>query len=62
MLKIFILLGIIVVSLSVFYYFVFRPIQQDKKLDNCLNSMWVLYGNNDELYKTKSESCFKQFR
>lgn len=31
-------------------------------LDSCLDSMWSLYGNNDELYKSKSDNCFKEFK
>lgn len=53
---------LIILSASVIYQFIIRPIQKDKKLDSCLDSMWILYGNNDELYKIKSESCFKEFK
>lgn len=58
----FLILGIIIVSLSLCYYFVFRPIQNDKKLDSCLDSMWSLYGNDDILYKNKAELCFKEYK
>lgn len=53
---------VIILSISAVYQFIIRPIQNDKRLDGCLDSMWSLYGNNDELYKTKSESCFKEFK
>lgn len=58
-----ILIGfVIIVSICLVYQFIIRPIQKDKKLDSCLDSMWSLYGNNDELYKLKSESCYKEFK
>lgn len=57
-----IIVFIIVVSVCFIYQFIIRPIQRDKKLDSCLDSMWILYGNNNELYKTKTESCFKEFK
>lgn len=53
---------LIILSVCAVYQFIIRPIQKDKKLESCLNSMWSLYGNNDELYKSKSESCLKEFK
>ena len=57
-----IIVFVIILSVCAIYQFIIRPIQKDKKLDSCLDSMWSLYGNNDELYKSKSESCFKEFK
>ena len=57
-----IIVFVIILSVCAIYQFIIRPIQKDKKLDICLDSMWSLYGNNDELYKSKSESCFKEFK
>ena len=57
-----IIVFLIILSASAIYQFIIRPIQNDKKLDSCLDSMWGLYGNNDELYKIKSEACCKEFK
>lgn len=57
--KIFVACGI-VISISSFYYLVIRPNMLDKKLDSCLDSMWSLYGNDDDKYKEKSDSCFRE--
>lgn len=57
-----IIVFIIILSVCAIYQFIIRPIQKDRELNGCLNSMWSLYGNNDELYKTKSESCYKEFK
>lgn len=57
-----IIIFVVILSISSIYQFIIRPIQKDKELDNCLDSMWSLYGNDDELYKLKSESCFKEFK
>jgi len=57
-----IIIFVIILSICSVYQFIIRPIQKDKGLDSCLDSMWSLYGNDDELYKTKSESCFKEFK
>ncbi|KKR80591.1 MAG: hypothetical protein UU28_C0036G0005 [Parcubacteria group bacterium GW2011_GWD2_40_9] len=51
-----------ILSICAVYQFIIRPIQKDKKLDVCMDSMWSLYGNNDELYKSKSESCLREFK
>jgi hypothetical protein len=53
---------IIILSVCCIYQFIIRPIQKDRKLDTCLDSMSRLYGNNDELYKTKAEECYKEFK
>jgi len=44
------------------YYFVVRPIQKDKALDSCLKSMWSLYGNQEDVYNTKIQTCYKEFK
>ncbi|MFW0862059.1 MAG: hypothetical protein ACKKL6_00525 [Candidatus Komeilibacteria bacterium] len=41
------------------YYLV--EVRRENKLDSCLDSMWSLYGNDNSLYGTKSELCFKEF-
>ncbi len=53
---------IIILAICSIYQFVVRPMQKDKKLNGCLDSMWRLYGNNDEVYKSKAESCYKEFK
>ncbi len=63
--KILILASIILTlsaSVSLIYYFVARPIQQDIRLDECLDSMWALYGNQDDLYKEKVNLCIKEIK
>ena len=57
-----IIIFIAILSVCAIYQFIVRPIQKDYKLNNCLDSMWSLYGNNDELYKSKTDSCFKEFK
>lgn len=57
-----IIIFVTIISVCAVYQFIIRPIQRDRKLDSCLDSIWILYGNDDELYKTKSESCFKEFK
>lgn len=57
--KIFIVCGI-VISISSFYYLVIRPNMLDKKLDSCLDSMWSLYGSDNDIYREKSDSCFRE--
>lgn len=52
----------IVLSICAIYQFIIRPIQQDNKLDSCLDSMWSLYGDNDELYQAKTQSCYQEFK
>ncbi len=49
-------------SVSVLYKFVVRPIQQDKKLDKCLDGMWKLYGNQDVVYAQKSSVCVNEIK
>jgi len=57
-----IIIFVVILSVCAIYQFIIRPIQKDNKLDSCLDSMWSLYGNDDELYKFKSESCYKEFK
>jgi hypothetical protein len=52
----------VVIAACCAYQFIIRPIQRDNKLNVCLDSMWSLYGNNDELYKSKTENCYKEFK
>ena len=52
----------VAVAASFVYYFIVRPIQQDKKLDECLDSMWSFYGNQDAVYKEKAELCVMEIK
>ena len=44
---------------SFIYYFVVRPIQQDKKLDECLKAAGFVQDN--EWYKYQKDTCVKLY-
>lgn len=60
--KISIIILSIVLSICAVYQFIIRPMQKDKQLKTCLDSMWSLYGSDDALYKSKTESCYKEYK
>jgi hypothetical protein len=53
----------IIISISLSYNFVVRPIQKDKALNSCLDGVWTLYASaGDEIYNVKVDNCIKEFK
>ena len=70
-----ILLCIVVITFSIFYYFVIRPFQKDTPLRDCLKkaelelesyknpSSLDLYGNTlKDVYDISVSSCYRKFK
>lgn len=57
-----IIISSLLIAFSVAYYFILRPIQQDRRMDSCLDSMWSLYGSQDDIYRQKAELCAVEFK
>lgn len=58
--KICLLMSTISISISAIYFFILRPIQNDKKLEDCLLS--ASYVKDDEWYKYQHDLCIKKYR
>jgi hypothetical protein len=50
---------VLAIAGSFIYYFVVRPIQQDKKLDECLKAAGFVQDN--EWYKYQKDTCVKLY-
>ncbi len=54
-----ILIFVLAVAGSFIYYFVVRPIQQDKKLNECLEA--ASFVKDNEWYKYQKDTCVKLY-
>lgn len=51
---------LILIAISLFYYFVIRPMQQDKKLEDCLYGAGVTLEEGDT-YQRYEQACIQKY-